>query len=145
MLTGSVLLFVHAPDVNSAMSMFLESRLEHQERAAIRQYGAHPFGFRGTHPELGAFWQRPVFSGPLPFKPTFLAFAGLCLLAAFLARSRTMAQLAALTAGLTAAAQLSKMHACGSYVVWFYPFLIIGLCGPQHVPASRSYARRVEL
>ena len=145
MLTGSVLLFVHAPDVNSAMSMFLEGTLEHQERAGIQQYGANPFGFRGTHPELGAFWQSPVFSGPSLFKSTFLAFAGLCLLAAFLARGRTMAQLAALTAGLTAAAQLSKMHAGGSYVEWFYPFLIIGLCGPQHVPASRSYARGVEL
>ena len=145
MLTGSVLLFVHAPDVNSAMSMFLEGTLEHQERAGIQQYGANPFGFRGTHPELGAFWQSPVFSGPSLFKSTFLAFAGLGLLAAFLARGRTMAQLAALTAGLTAAAQLSKMHAGGSYVEWFYPFLIIGLCGPQHVPASRSYARGVEL
>ncbi|MDX1649472.1 MAG: hypothetical protein R3263_06430, partial [Myxococcota bacterium] len=44
-----------------------------------------------------------------------------------LARGRTPAQLALLTAALALAVQLWKPHAGGTYVTWYYPFLLIGL------------------
>jgi len=74
-------------------------------------------------------WQTSLIRGTSLFKPTFLAFAVLAIAAFFIAqaRPRTVAQLAGLTAMLTAAIQLWKTHAAGSYVEWYYPFLIIAL------------------
>lgn len=132
--TGIIILavvvwFTHAPEGSSTLSLFLESTLEHQEGVGPKAYGASQFGFWGTHPRLAAFWQTPVFGTTSLFKPTFLLFAMLAVAAFFIAssRPRTVPQLAGLTAMLAAAVQLWKTHAAGSYVEWYYPFLIIAL------------------
>ncbi|HYN08765.1 MAG TPA: hypothetical protein VES67_15400 [Vicinamibacterales bacterium] len=124
-----VVLFTHAPPGTRAVSLFLESTLEHQEGVGPKAYGASQFGFWGTHPNLAAFWQTPLFGGTSLFKPTFIVYAMLAIAAFFipLARPRSIVQLAALTAMLTAAVQLWKTHAAGSYVEWYYPFLIVAL------------------
>lgn len=123
-----IVYYTHAPAVD-AIRLFLESTLEHQEGVGTREYGASTFSFWGTHPALAAVFQQPIFGTTSLFKPMFLAFAALCLAAAFWARGRTVPQLAALTAMLAAAIQLWKTHATGSYVEWYLPFLIIALVG----------------
>lgn len=124
-----VVWFTHAPPGTNAMRLFVESTLEHQEGFGPRANGASTFGFWGTHPGLAAFWQTPLFGTTSLFKPTFMAYTALVVGSFFmtLARPRTVAQLAALTAMLTAGVQLWKTHAGGTYVEWYYPFLIIAL------------------
>jgi hypothetical protein len=123
-----VVYYSHSPPI-SAIRLFLESTLEHQEGAGALEYGASTFSFWGTHPALAAVLQQPLFGTTSLFKPMFLAFVALCLAAAFWARGRTVPQFAALTAMLAAAIQLWKTHATGSYVEWYLPFLIIALLG----------------
>ena len=113
------------PERNPAQ-LFLECTLEHQE-GGDQSYGQSRFGFWGQHPTLAEFWQKPIAGKTSLLKPTFLGFAALALLAGFLARGRSLAGLAALCGALGAGIQLWKTHAAGSYVEWYYPFLVIGL------------------
>ena len=122
-----VIAFTPAPEGTNAISMFLQSTLEHQEGVGLRQYGASAFGFWGTHPGLASFWQAPLWGTSSLLKPSFLVYAACCLAAFFLARGRSVAQLAGLTAALTAGVQLWKTHAAGSYVEWYLPFLIVAI------------------
>jgi hypothetical protein len=47
------------------------------------------------------------------------------------AQRRGPAQFALIVAAVAIGAQLWKIHATGTYVTWYYPFLLIGfLCGP---------------
>ncbi len=133
-IAGIVLWFSHPPPGTNAVSMLLESTLEHQEGVGPRAYGASNFGFWGTHPGLAAFWQTPVVGGTSLFKPTFIVFSVLAVGSFFVARARrrSVAELAGLTAMLTAAIQLWKTHAAGSYVEWYYPLLLIALLTPKH-------------
>jgi hypothetical protein len=125
-LAAGVVYYTHAPDGQSALGMFLQSTLEHQEGTGARQYGASKVSFWGTHPEF-AFWETPLFAGTSLFKPTFLLFASFAVSTFFLARGRTRPQLAGLVAAVGAAVQLWKTHAQGSYVEWYYPLLLIAL------------------
>lgn len=127
LIAGLVAACSHAPDVSGAARAFVASTVEHQEGTAAGSYGAGDFSFWGTHPSLAAFWNRPLFGSTSLFKPTFLIYVMFSLGAFFLARNRGKAQLAALTASLAAAAQLWRTHAPGTYVEWFYPFLLIAL------------------
>ena len=136
-----VVAFTPAPEGSNAIAMFLSSTLEHQEGVGLRQYGASTFGFWGTHPGLASFWQAPLWGTFSLFKPSFLVYAAFCLAMFFLARGRSLAQLAGLTAALTAGVQLWKTHAAGSYVEWYLPFLIVALlCSDSVSPMSRSEA-----
>lgn len=123
-----VALFVESPET-SVLQLFMESTLEHQEGFGPRQYGASTFSFWGTHPALADFWQSPVIGSSSLFKPAFLAFAAFAVAGFVLARRRTIAQLAGLTAAVAAAVQLWKTHATGTYVEWYMPFLLIALFG----------------
>jgi hypothetical protein len=122
-----VMLSSRGPGSDNPVRSFLQSTLEHQEGTNSGEYGASKFGFWGTHPALAAFWQVPVFGSTSLFKPTFLLYALFCVSCFFLARGRTLVQLAGLTAALAAAVQLWKTHAAGSYVEWYLPFLIVAL------------------
>lgn len=141
-LLALVVWFTHAQPGESAIRMFLQSTLEHQEGVGAREYGASTMSFWGTHPGLAAVLQRPLFGDTSLFKPTFLAFAALALGAFFLAKGRTVPQLAALTAMIGAAIQLWKTHATGSYVEWYYPFLLIALlCAGTEWVSGRARAQ----
>ncbi len=110
-----------------ALRLFLESTLEHQEGAGELEYGTSPFSFWTHHPRAAAVFQVPLVGDTSLLKLSFLMFAGFCDLLAFLARGRSVAQLAALTGAAAAALQLWKTHATGTYVEWYLPFLMIGL------------------
>lgn len=124
-----VIWFTGSLDGKGPVQLLLESTLEHQEGFSSDQYGASPFSFWGNFPALAAFWQAPLIGTTSIFKPTFLLFASWCMAAFFLARGRTRVEFALMLASLAAALQLWKTHAAGSYVEWYYPFLLIGLLG----------------
>jgi hypothetical protein len=122
-----VVLFTETATGESAIRLFLESTLEHQEGAGPLEYGASSFSFWTHHPGLAAVFQTPLLGDTSLFKLSFLMFAGFCLSLAALTKGRSPAQLAALTAAAAAAVQLWKTHATGSYVEWYLPFLMIAL------------------
>ena len=98
------------------IALFFESTLEHQEGAG--QYGDSLFSFWGTHPAWKDVFQRPLIGDSSLFKLSFLLVAGFASIAYFLARRRSVAQLALLIAAVAAAVQLWKTHAGGTYVMW---------------------------
>lgn len=140
LIAAFVVYFTHAPPGENPIRLVLQSTLEHQEGTRPLEYGASHFGFWGTHPQLAAFWQRPLFGDTSLFKPTFLLFASFSLGALFLARGRSLPQLAALTAALGAGVQLWKTHAAGSYVEWYLPFLLVALLGAAGRDAQQDSA-----
>jgi hypothetical protein len=124
-----VISFTGTLDGKGPIRLLLESTLEHQEGFSSDQYGMSPFSFWGNFPALASFWQVPLIGTTSIFKPTFLLFVSYCMAAFFLARQRTWIELALLLASLAAALQLWKTHAAGTYVEWYYPFLLLGLLG----------------
>lgn len=140
---AGVLLMTHSSEDVSAIQAIYESTVGHQE--AKHAYGSSVFSFWGTHPELADFWQRPFIEGWYLLKPSFLIFAFFIGASFFMARGRTAAQLALLTAAVAIAIQLWKSHAGGTYIEWYYPFLLIGLfaqreSGPINRPVRNSSA-----
>jgi hypothetical protein len=124
-----VILFTGTLDGKGPIALLLESTLEHQEGFSSREYGQSPFSFWGNYPGLAAFWQAPLIGETSLFKPTFLLFSTWCMAAFFLVRGRSQPEFALMLASLAAALQLWKTHAAGTYVEWYYPFLLIGLLG----------------
>lgn len=124
-----VITFTGSLDGKGPIRLLLESTLEHQEGFSSDQYGMSPFSFWGNFPALAAFWQVPLIGTTSIFKPTFLLFVSYCVAGFFLARRRSWIELALLLASLAAALQLWKTHAAGTYVEWYFPFLLIGLLG----------------
>jgi hypothetical protein len=123
------LLMTQSPENQSAFKAIYESTVGHQE--AKDAYGSSTFSFWGTHPRLAAFWQKSFIEGRHLFKPSFLLFMLFIIATFFMARGRTITQLAFLTAAVAIAVQLWKSHAGGTYVEWYYPFFLIGLLGQQ--------------
>jgi MFS family permease len=124
-----VITYTGSLDGKGPIRLLLESTLEHQEGFSGDQYGMSPFSFWGNFPALAAIFQEPIIGTTSIFKPTFILFISWCVAAFFLARKRTGAELALLLASLAAALQLWKTHAAGTYVEWYYPFLLYGLLG----------------
>jgi hypothetical protein len=107
------------------LRVIYESTVGHQESSDA--YGASLFSFWATQPVLASLWQRHLISGWYLTRPSFLCFLALLVGSFFMARGRSMTQLALLTAAVAIAVQLWKSHAGGSYVEWYYAFLLIGL------------------
>jgi hypothetical protein len=127
LIAGSVVAWTDTRPGESAIGLFFQSTLDHQESES--QYGMSPFGFFGVHPALAERFHKPLFgAGGSPIaKPLFLGLALLSLGGFFLGRNRRPAQLAFLLAAIAAAVQLWKTQATGTYVEWYYPLLLIGL------------------
>jgi hypothetical protein len=123
-----VLLMTHHSESQSALRSIYESTVGHQE--AKNAYGASTFSFWGTHPKLAAVWQKSLIQGWYLLKPSFLIFAIFLGFTFFVARGRSVTQLASLTAAVAIAIQLWKSHAGGTYVEWYYAFFLIGLLAP---------------
>jgi hypothetical protein len=140
-ITIMVVYFTGSIGEQGPFELLVTSTLEHQEGIGQREYGGSKFSFWGTHPELAAFWQQPIFGDTSIFKPSFMLFAIVSALAFFLVRGRDKVQFALLIAFVAAAIQLWKTHAGGTYVEWYLPFLLIGIfC--SHKTASEEPAPR---
>ncbi len=131
-----VLAFTPSLGGEHPFSLLLESTFLHQEGTGLREYGSSSFGFWGTHPTLASILHSPLLGSTSLTKPTFIGFALFSLGAFFLARGRTVPQLAGLIAALCAAVQIWKSHAGGTYVEWYLPFLLIALFAQSTRPEA---------
>jgi hypothetical protein len=92
-----------------------------------RGYGASPFGFWGQREGLRAWVMHPLVAESGFTTPAFLSFLVLAVAGFWLARGRRPQQLALLTGSVAIGASLLKIHPTGTYVAWYYPFLLLGL------------------
>jgi hypothetical protein len=96
-----------------------------------RGYGSSPFGFWGQRGGIRGWLMEPLVAESGFTTPAFLCFLSLAIGGFWLARGRRPQQLALLTGAVAIGASLLKIHPTGTYVAWYYPFLLIGLlCGP---------------
>lgn len=142
LILGLVLLFTPELVGKGPVKLFLESTLEHQEGTGPSAYGRSHFSFWHPYEGWKARAQEPLFGSGSTFKPTFLAFAGLCLVSFLLSRGRSVAQFAGLVAMLAAAVQIWKTHAGGTYVEWYLPFLLVAWFGSRTPEADAAAAVR---
>ena len=104
-----------------------EATVGHQE--AQHGYGASTFSFWRTHPEISSLWQKRFLEDYYLVRPSVIIFMLFMVGSFFMAKGLTLSQFAFLTGALAIAIQLWKSHAGGTYVEWYYPFLLIGILG----------------
>jgi hypothetical protein len=90
-------------------------------------YGASPFGFWGQRGGWRGWMMRPLVGGSGLTSPALVLFYGFALSCFSLARRRGQHALALLSAAVVIGANVVKVHSTGTYVAWFYPFLLLGL------------------
>jgi hypothetical protein len=89
-------------------------------------YGFSPFSFWGQRGGIRGWLMSPLVGTSGLTTPAFVAFAAFACGAFALARRRAAPALALLSAAVIIGANLLKIHSTGTYVEWFYPFLLIG-------------------
>lgn len=93
-------------------------------------YGRSPFGFWGQRPGWRAWAMTPVAGASSLTTPAWLAMLGYVGFAMVIVRRRGVAALA-LTSGVIALGfAVVKPHATATYMAWYYPLLLCGLCLP---------------
>jgi hypothetical protein len=105
-------------------------------------YGSSPFGFWGQRGGVRAWLMQPLVGSSGLTSPALLAFFGFAASAFALTRRRPAPALALVSAAVIIGANLIKIHATGTYVAWFYPFLLIGLFAPAAAPTPEREAAR---
>lgn len=103
-------------------------------------YGASPFGFWGQRTGLHGWLIDPLAGNSGLTAPIMLAFFAFAIWCFFAARGRGARELALLSAAIVIGANLVKIHATGTYVSWFYPFLLLGLFLPARRDAAGASA-----
>jgi hypothetical protein len=99
-------------------------------------YGFSPFSFWGQRGGIRGWLMAPLIGTSGMTTPAFLAFVAFACGAFALARRRSAPALALVSAAVIIGANLLKIHPTGTYVAWFYPFLLIGfLLGASPEPA----------
>lgn len=92
-----------------------------------RGYGSSPFSFWGQRGGVRAWVFHPLVADSSLTSPLFLAFVLLAVTGFWWARRyRSAGQLALISAMVAIGATLLKVHPTGTYVAWYYPFLLIG-------------------
>jgi hypothetical protein len=130
-----VLTSSQAAEGRSLIGTILHDTMGHQQDPAA--YGSSPFGFWGLRGGLREVLREPLVANNYNTSPAFLMFAAFVVAAFFIARGRSPAQLALLTAALAIGSQMWKIHATGVYVTWYYPFLLLGLFAAGTSAAGR--------
>lgn len=128
---ASVYLLSRPAGGKSRIATIVSDTLGHQE--SPEAYGSSPFGFWGQRQGLRAWLMTPLVAPVSISRPVVLAFFVFAAAMFLVARGRSAAELALVTAAVAMGAQLWKIHATGTYVNWYYPFLLIGLfcSGPR--------------
>jgi hypothetical protein len=99
-------------------------------------YGASPFGFWGQRTGPHGWLIHPLIGNSGLTAPVMLMFFVFAIACFFAARTRGARELALLSAAIVIGANLVKIHATGTYVSWFYPFLLLGLFLPARPNAA---------
>lgn len=127
---GGVLALSRPAAGRGVIATVLHDTLGHQEDP--EGYASSPFGLWAGRGGLRGWLMQPVIPSTPTSRPIvllYLLFSG----AAFvMARGRREGDLALLVGALSIGAQLWKIHATGTYVAWYYPFLLLGFfaCPP---------------
>ena len=121
----------------SKMGTFLRDSFGHHTDPA--GYGSSPFGFWGQKGGIRQAIMTPLLTSPLT-TTAWGAFFALIAAAGLLAKGRSPAALALLSAAIAMAATLVKPHATGTYMAWYYGLILIGVCA-GHRPTTRNTMR----
>jgi len=108
----------------SLLGTIFGETLGHQEAATT--YGSSPFGFWGQRGGVRGLLMQPLLGGVSVTRPVVLAFFALALGSFWLASGGGPGTLALLVGALAIGAQTWKIHATGTYIAWYYPFLLLG-------------------
>lgn len=92
-------------------------------------YGRAPFGLWGQQTGVMRWMLQPLAGSPLS-SPMFLLYASFLTLSAVLARGAGPVGLALLTAAVALGANIWRIPGTGSYMNWYYPFVLLGALGP---------------
>ena len=125
LLAGGILLLSRAGEARGLIDTILFDTFGHHTDP--NGYGMSPFGFWGQRPGIRGWLMQPIAGASGFLAPSFLVFLALVGAGFWLARGRTAPQLALVTAVVTIAATLLKVHPTGTYVAWYYPFVLIGV------------------
>lgn len=107
----------------SGIAVLVERTWGTQEGGNPQSYGNSRFGLWGQFPAL-RFFKKPIFVAYLLF----------CVLLFFWPRPLTYYQWVCLTGAVFLGTQLWKTHGGGSYVEWYFPFLVLAMAGTPPVP-----------
>jgi len=107
-------------------------------------YGASPFGFWGQRTGIHGWLIHPLVGTSGLTAPAMLLFFLFALSCFFMAQRRGARELALLSAAVVIGANLVKIHATGTYVTWFYPFLLLGLFLPARPDGPAPSVRIVD-
>ena len=121
----------------SKMGTFLRDSFGHHTDPA--GYGSSPFGFWGQKGGIRQAIMTPLLTSPLT-TTAWGAFFALIAATGLLARGRSPAALALLSAAIAMAATLVKPHATGTYMAWYYGLILIGVCAGHRArrPGSKD-------
>jgi hypothetical protein len=105
-------------------------------------YGFSPFSFWGQRGGIRGWLMAPLVGTSGLTTPAFLAFVAFACGSFALTRRRPARALALTSAAVIIGANVLKIHPTGTYVAWFYPFLLIGfLIDAPAAPAKTGRAR----
>ena len=110
-----------------------------------RGYGFSPFSFWGQRGGIRGWLMAPLVGTSGLTTPAFLAFVAFACGCFALARRRAAPALALLTAAVVIGANLLKIHPTGTYIAWFYPFLLIGFLIESPAGSSETVRRNDRL
>jgi hypothetical protein len=130
-LKGSILCVVSFAAVAAiAIALYLPS-------GGLTEFYNHTIGYQLSRSDVFSPWAlHPALN---PIKDVLeVAALGLAALLAFIPKQRSAAQVAALAGAVTLAVQLPAVHWFYYYIVWFVPFVIVGLLGRQPATAEAT-------
>jgi len=134
-----VLLASRPADGLGLVATILRDTLGHQTDP--RGYGMAPFGLWGQQTGILKWVLQPLVGASAMASPAFLLYCCYLGATAILARNVGPVGLALLIASAAMGANLWRIPGTGSYMSWYYPFLLIGVLGPgQLVRRSRQTA-----
>jgi hypothetical protein len=139
---GATLALSRAAHDRSRLGTVLHDTLGHQE--SLEAYGRSPFGFWGQRGGVRGLLMTPLVGGVPTTRPVVIVYMLGAAAAFFLTRRRGQPELALTIAVVVIGALLWKVHGTGTYVAWYYPFLLIGfLCGHIGGPGGAAPEGRV--
>jgi MFS family permease len=106
----------------------LRDTLGHQTNP--QGYGMAPFGLWGQQTGFLQWMIQPLVGASPMTSPGFLLYFSFLVATAIMARNAGPAGLALLTATAAMGANLWRIPGTGSYMNWYYPFLLIGALAP---------------
>lgn len=141
---GAWVLLASAPaDGLGLIGTVMRDTLGHQTDP--RGYGSAPFGLWGQQSGTMRWMLQPLVGTSAMTSPLFFLFSGYLVGTAVLARRVDAIGLALLTATAALGANIWRIPGTGSYMNWYYPFVLIGTLGPRAMLLGESQREKREV